>query len=199
MLKLIKNIEKYDIILASKSPRRIELLKMIGMKFSVHPSNVEEIYRNNLKPVEYVIKNAKEKNKYIAGRYPASLIISADTIVVLNNEILEKPHDKDRAFEILKKLSGQTHEVITGFGISLNSFARSIFDYETTKVTFRDLSDEEIETYCTSGEPFDKAGGYGAQGIGAMIIEKVDGCFYNVVGLPLAKFYITLRQFLSTV
>jgi septum formation protein len=199
MLELIKNIGKYDIVLASKSPRRIELLKMIGMKFKVHPSNVEEIYRDNLKPVEYVIKNAQEKNKSIAGRYTSSLIISADTIVVLNNEVLEKPHDKDQAFKILKKLSGRTHEVITGFGISLNSFTKSVFDYEITKVIFRDVSDEEIESYCSSGEPFDKAGGYGAQGIGSMIIEKVDGCFFNVVGLPLTKFYITLRQFLSNV
>jgi len=199
MLEQIKNIEKYDIILASKSPRRIELLKMIGLKFIICPSDIEEIYQDHLSPIEYVIKNAKEKNKHIALKYPANLVISADTIVVLNDEILEKPHDKDHAFEILKKLSGHTHEVITGFGISLNSFSKSIFDYEITKVTFRDLNNDEIEAYCNTGEPFDKAGGYGAQGIGSMIIKKVDGCFFNVVGLPLTKFYLTLQQFLSVI
>ena len=198
MLSLIKKINKYDIILASKSPRRIELLKMIGLKFKVYPSNIEEKYQHQLTPVEYVLKNAREKNEPAALQYPTSLIISADTIVVLKNEILEKPHDKNHAYEILKKLNGNTHEVITGFGISTNSFANTIFDYQVTKVTFRYLSNHEIRAYCNTDEPLDKAGGYGAQGFGSMLIEKVDGCFYNVVGFPLVKFYITLRKFLES-
>jgi septum formation protein len=197
MLKLLKNINKFDIILASKSPRRCDLLKMIGLKFRVCPSNVEENYQDYFSPVEYVTKNAKKKNENIAEKYPESLVISADTIVVLNNEILEKPDDKEHAEEILKKLSGKTHKVITGFGVSVHSRRKSLYAYETTKVTFRDLTDIEIEAYCKTGEPFDKAGGYGAQGIGSMIIEKVDGCFFNVVGLPLSKFYTIIRQFLE--
>ena len=197
MLSLIENINQYNIILASKSPRRSDLLKMIGMKFQVCPSDAEEVYQDHLSPVEYVLANAQKKNKTIAIKYPDSLIISADTIVVLDNEILEKPHDQDHAFEILKKLSGKTHQVITGFGFSMDSFRKLLFDYEITKVTFRILSDEDIESYCKTKEPFDKAGGYGAQGIGSLIIEKVDGCFFNVVGLPLSKFYIRLKQFLS--
>jgi septum formation protein len=199
MIELLKNINKYNIILASKSPRRSDLLKMIGFKFSVCPSDIEEKYQDHLAPIDYVIKNAQKKNESIALRYPDSLVISADTIVVLNNEILEKPHDKNHAFELLSKLSGQTHEVITGFGISLNSFNHTIFDYEISKVTFRYLNHSEIKAYCDTEEPLDKAGGYGAQGIGAMLIEKVDGCFYNVVGLPLTKFFLTLRDFLAKV
>jgi len=197
MLTLLENINKFDIILASRSPRRSDLLKMIGLKFKVCPSDAEELYQHHLSPIEYVINNAKKKNEHIALKYPDSLVISADTIVVLDNEIMEKPHDKYHAVETLKKLSGRTHEVITGFGISLFSLNKALFEHQITKVTFRDLTHDEIEAYCNTGEPFDKAGGYGAQGIGSIIIEKVDGCFFNVVGLPLSKFYIILKQFLS--
>ena len=186
----------YDIILASESPRRFELLKMIGLQFTVRPSHMEEIYQDHLKPVEYAIENAQNKGNSIAAKFPNSIVISADTIVVLNNEILEKPHDELHAYNILKKLSGKTHEVITGFGFTLKSSEKSIFDYEITKVTFRNLTQHEIRTYINTGEPFDKAGGYGAQGHGSLLIKRVHGCFFNVVGLPLAKFFVLFDNLL---
>jgi septum formation protein len=195
MLSLLKNLGDFDIILASESPRRLELLKMIGLNFAVHPSQIEETYQDHLTPVEYALDNAKRKSEKIAEKYPASLIISADTIVTCENEVLEKPQDERHAYKILNKLSGRTHEVITAFGICRINSGISVFDYEMTRVTFRRLTDDEIHAYIKTGEPFDKAGGYGAQGYGSLLIERVEGCYFNVVGLPLAKFYTMLKTF----
>jgi septum formation protein len=196
MLALLKNIDQFDIILASQSPRRYELLKMIGLKFKVRPSHAEEINKDNLPPVEYAVKNAKIKGLSIAEKSPESLVISADTIVVYKGEILEKPSDESHAKEILKKLSGKTHEVVTGYGFTLNSKNKSVFNHEISKVTFRNLSQSEISAYINTGEPFDKAGGYGAQGAGSLLIKRIEGCFFNVVGLPLSGFFVTLDKFL---
>jgi septum formation protein len=199
MLSLLKNIDDLDIILASQSPRRYELLKMIGLNFRVRPSHIEEIYNDGLSPVDYAISNAQKKGRSIAKILPNSLVISADTIVVHKNDILEKPTDEAHAREILKRLSGSTHEVVTGFGLSLQSKNKFIFDHEITKVTFRNLSQYEISAYITTGEPFDKAGGYGAQGVGSLLIKRVEGCFFNVVGLPLANLFSTLDKFLISI
>jgi len=196
MLSLLKNIDQYDIILASQSPRRYELLRMIGLDFKVRPSHVEEINKDNLSPVKYTVNNARVKGLSIADKFPESIIISADTIVVHNGQILEKPTDEAHAREILKKLSGKTHQVITGFGFSYASKNKFFFDHEISKVTFRNLSQIDISAYINTGEPFDKAGGYGAQGMGSLLIKSIEGCFYNVVGLPLAKFFVTLDRFL---
>ena len=196
MLALLKNIDQFDIILASQSSRRYELLKMIGLKFKVRPSHAEEINKDNLPPVEYAVKNAKIKGLSIAEKSPESLVISADTIVVYKGEILEKPSDESHAKEILKKLSGKTHEVVTGYGFTLNSKNKSVFNHEISKVTFRNLSQSEISAYINTGEPFDKAGGYGAQGAGSLLIKRIEGCFFNVVGLPLSGFFVTLDKFL---
>jgi septum formation protein len=196
MLSLLKNIDQYDIILASQSPRRYELLKMIGINFKVRPSHVEEINNENLPPVEYTLRNARSKGLSIAEKSPDSIVISADTIVVHNDEILEKPTDEIHARDILKKLSGKTHQVITGFGLSHMGKNTFLFDSELSKVTFRNLSQKDISAYINTGEPFDKAGGYGAQGMGSLLIKRIEGCFYNVVGLPLAKFFVTLDKFL---
>lgn len=196
MLSLLKNLDMYDFILASESPRRFELLKMLGLQFTVRPSHLEESCQDHLTPIEYAIENAQNKGISIAVKFPDSIVISADTIVVLNDEILEKPPDETHAYNILKKLSGKTHEVITGFGLILKSAEKSVFGYEITKVSFKSLTQHEIRTYINTGEPFDKAGGYGAQGYGSLLIESVNGCFFNVVGLPLAKFFIILDKFL---
>jgi septum formation protein len=196
MLSLLKDLDKFDIILASESPRRFDLLRMVGLTFKVRPSHITEIYSNHLSAIEYAIENARKKGDYIASTLPQSLVISADTIVVLNDEILEKPKDESHAFQILSKLSGNTHEVITGFGFTSKNYKRTVFDHEVTKVTFHNLSQGEIHTYIETGEPFDKAGAYGAQGYGSLLIKKVDGCFFNVVGLPLSKFFKTLDKFL---
>ena len=199
MLSLLKNIDDLDIILASQSPRRYELLKMIGLNFRVRPSHVEEIFANGLSPIDYAISNAEKKGRSIAKIFPDSLVISADTIVVHKNDILEKPADEIHAREILKRLSGKTHQVVTGFGLSLESKSKFIYDYEITKVTFRNLSQHEISVYIDTGEPFDKAGGYGAQGVGSLLIKQVEGCFFNVVGLPLSNLFSTLDKFLMSI
>jgi septum formation protein len=196
MLSLLKNIDEFDIILASQSPRRYELLKMIGLNFKVRPSHADEIFSDDLSPVEYTISNARKKGQSIAQILPESLVISADTIVVHKGDILEKPEDEAHARDILKRLSASTHEVVTGFGLTLLSKNMSVFDHEVTKVTFRTLSQYEISAYVNTGEPFDKAGGYGAQGAGSLLIKKIEGCFFNVVGFPLANFFVTLDKFL---
>ena len=199
MISLLKNINEFDIILASQSPRRSELLKMLGLNFTVRPSYVEERRRDDLSPVEYVIHNAQREGAQIAEKLPESLVISADTIVFHNNEILEKPNDKKHAHEILTRLSGNTHEVITGFGLSLQVKNKFVYHHEITKVTFRDLSPEEIDAYVDTAEPLDKAGGYGAQGVGSLLIKRVEGCFFNVIGLPLAYLFVTLDKFLKEI
>jgi septum formation protein len=197
MLSLLKNIDELEIILASKSPRRYELLRMIGLIFKVRPSHAEEINRGNFSPVEYSLDNARNKGHSIAQKFPESLVISADTIVVHNRQILEKPTDEAHARQILRSLSGKTHEVVTAFGLILLSKELSVFNHEISKVTFRNLSQNEISAYINTGEPFDKAGGYGAQGAGSLLIKRIEGCFFNVVGLPLANFFVTLDKFLQ--
>ena len=197
MLSLLKDIDQFEIVLASESPRRFELLKMIGLDFKVRPSHAPEKYESQLTFVDYSLKNARLKGRLVAEKYPHALVISADTIVVHRGVILEKPHDENHAAEILRRLSNSTHDVITAFGITYLARDKSVFDYEQTRVTFRNLKQNEITAYINSGEPFDKAGGYGAQGSGALLIKKVEGCFFNVVGLPLSKFFITLEKFLN--
>lgn len=199
MLNLLKNLDEYDVILASESPRRFELLKMIGLNFKIRPSHIEEKNKNNLKPVEYAIYNAKAKGEFVSAQNPESIVISADTIVVLGDKIIEKPQNENHAIEILKLLRGKTHTVITAFGIILRKKYKFMYDYERTNVKFRNLRSDEIKAYIESGEPFDKAGGYGAQGTGSLLIEKVDGCFYNVVGFPLSKFFVKFDQFLGEI
>lgn len=197
MFQLMKSLDKYKIILASKSPRRQDLLKMIGLEFKVKPSNIIENNHDNLDPLDYAMYNASSKAAVVAEKYPKALVISADTIVVFGNQIIEKPEDTEHAFEILSKLNGSTHTVITAFGITIKNENISQFNYEKTKVTFRKLSHKEIADYIKTKEPFDKAGGYGAQGLGSLLIEKVEGCFFNVVGFPIGKFYILANNILK--
>jgi septum formation protein len=199
MISLLKNIDRFEVVLASESPRRQELLKMIGLNFKVLPSRIQEVYQNHLPPLDYALQNARRKGTVVAARAEKSLVVSADTIVVLDNEVLEKPNDENQAKSTLQKLSGRTHRVITAFGLMIKYINRSVYTYETTEVTFRNLDTRQIDAYIDSREPFDKAGAYGAQGTGAVLIEKVNGCFYNVVGLPLAKFFTTLDNFLSQI
>ena len=123
------------------------------------------------------------------------MIIGADTVVVLNNQILGKPKDAKQAKEILQQLSGKTHEVYTGFAIVEKPSGEMLSEFEKTLVSFRKLADEEIDRYIQSGSPFDKAGGYGIQDQGALFVQKIDGCFYNVMGLPVTKLYQALEKF----
>jgi septum formation protein len=184
------------IILASASPRRSNLLKQIGMQFSVDESNVPEDTAGYDSPGEIVLDLSRKKASEVASRYDEALVIGADTIVVLDGEVLGKPVDAPDAARMLRLLSGRTHEVYTGFCIIEKPGGRSAADLEKTSVTFRPLSGEEIEAYVRSGSPMDKAGAYGIQDdFGAIFVERIEGCFYTVVGFPLTRFYMRFKEF----
>ncbi|SEF89921.1 septum formation protein [Caloramator fervidus] len=182
------------IILASSSPRRIEILRKFNINFEVIPSNFEENLNIN-NPLVLSIELARGKALEVSNRVDRkSIIISADTIVAKGQKIFGKPKDEKDAYYMLKELSGSTHEVITG--ICVYDVFRNflICDYEITKVVFKELTDFEINDYIKTKEPFDKAGAYGIQGIGGLFVKKIDGCFYNVVGLPIYKLNLMLRE-----
>ncbi len=182
--------------LASQSPRRRKLLKQINLEFKTFSVDINEDFLENELPVEAVKRLASEKMQAAGKLAPKAVIITADTIVVLDNEILGKPKNEEDAFFLLKKLSGKTHTVYTGFSIKNTFTGKTITDYETTQVKFRVLLDYEIKEYIKTGSPMDKAGAYGIQDdFGAVFVEKIDGCYYNVVGLPLSKIYKYLLEF----
>jgi len=174
-------------ILASSSPRRIDILKKAGIDFEViFPENIEE--RNiSSDPVSHVLELSRKKAESIAKRVIDSLILGADTIVVLNGEILGKPRDSEEAFKMLKKLSGKEHQVYTGISLVDNKEEKTLSGYQLTKVKFNQLKDKEIKDYIDTGESLDKAGAYGIQGMGNFLVEKIDGDLDNVIGLPLRK------------
>ncbi|HET7153125.1 MAG TPA: Maf family protein [Candidatus Kapabacteria bacterium] len=181
------------IILASASPRRIQLLRQIGIECAVHPSNVDEDTDHN-DPVHYVEELALRKAREVGNRFPDGIIIGADTIVVLNNTVLGKPKDTNDAKRMLRTLSGNTHTVYTGFCII--DAEKTVCDHEKTDVTFRELNDREIAEYVAAGSPMDKAGAYGIQDdFGAVFVTRIVGDYYTVVGLPLAKLYTRLKEF----
>ncbi|MHA1384352.1 MAG: Maf family protein [Candidatus Helarchaeota archaeon] len=184
-----------DIILASKSPRRIELLKAMGLKFKIEPSNVIEsnFITANLTPEEIAKKIALEKASSVAKNKTDGIIIGADTIVVLNDAILGKPRNKAHAIEMLKKLNNTTHKVITGIAI-IKIRGITLVDSVTTFVTMRKITDDEIIDYVNSKEPLDAAGAYKIQEKGHRFIEKIDGDYENVIGLPLSKFKEMLEK-----
>ena len=192
ILKIVPHI-----ILASDSPRRKALLKLIDMEFKVVPSSVHEDFNIDLKPIDFAMHYAKLKALDVSEKYQNSLVIGADTIVVLNDEIIGKPNDEKDSKTILNKLSDNTHKVITG--ISLIWKERNIQDifYEETNVTFQKLTDQHIEYYIDNYKPFDKAGSYGIQDWFAVCVKEIDGCFYNVMGFPLSKFYIHYTNILN--
>ncbi|MBR3768045.1 MAG: septum formation inhibitor Maf [Clostridia bacterium] len=180
------------LILASASPRRKELLRFITEDFSVRVSDVDEHTDPNLTPEEAVVTLAKIKGEAVSENYPDDTIISADTVVVLNDKILGKPHSPEEAFSMLSSLSGNTHTVYTG--VYIISENKKIGFYDKTEVTFYTLSGDEINNYIKTGEPFDKAGAYGIQGLGAILIKGISGDYYNVMGLPVAKLARTLKE-----
>lgn len=180
-------------ILASKSPRRKQLLHRLLKKFIVESADIDESYPSNIKFSQIPISIAQKKAITIQKRHEQDCcIISADTIVVLNNQVLGKPQSHNEAVQMLKMLSNQTHRVITGVCI-LKGKTKKTF-YSTTSVTFYDLSEEEIKNYVATKSPFDKAGGYGIQDEGALFVKKINGDFYNVMGLPIAKLSRILKQ-----
>lgn len=183
------------IILASASPRRAEILRKIGLDFTIRPSAIDEINSTALPPAAYAVDLARRKARAVAAEVTTGLVIGADTIVVLGNEILGKPASELEAGEMLRRLSGKTHRVFTGFALCDRPSNREAAGFEMTEVTFRSLEEAEITAYVRSGEAMDKAGAYGIQDASAVFAERINGCFYNVVGFPLARFYVTLRSF----
>lgn len=184
------------IVLASQSPRRIALLRQIGLVPEVIPSKIEETMDIALSPSENAMRLAEAKAIEVGGRLGEGIIIGADTIVLLNGEYLGKPVDRSDAIRMLELLSGRTHIVITGFSIVAMPGGRRVSDFEETQVTFRPIPRSEIEAYVAGGSPMDKAGSYGIQDdYGAVFVSRVEGCYYNVVGLPLSKLYVKLQEF----
>jgi septum formation protein len=183
------------IILASSSPRRSALLKQIGLTFSLDPANVDERIIPGEGPEVYALRVAQEKANVAARRAANSIVIAADTVVVLGDRILGKPADRQDAIRMLRLLSGKEHKVITGFSILDAATGKSVSKTVITGVWFRHLKEAEIIAYVDSGAPFDKAGAYGIQGKGALLVERIDGCYFNVVGMPLSELGTSLEDF----
>ncbi|HII79454.1 MAG TPA: septum formation protein Maf [Methanosarcina sp.] len=176
------------IILASASPRRKELLKqLIGEKFLVYPSSYEEPPQPGLNPEEVLLKHSVEKARDVAKHFNSGIVISADTSVIYNGEILGKPGSPENAEKMLEKVSGREIQVITGLTVLDLDSMQEISEFESTNVWMAKISKEQISAYVRTGEPLDKAGAFAAQGKGAVLVEKVDGDFFNVVGLPLFR------------
>jgi len=182
------------IILASQSPRRKQLLELAGLSFEVIPANIDETAFSQLAPENAVLSSAKAKAQSIAVQYPDRWIIAADTIVVIDNQILGKPTSKENAREMLKRLSDRMHQVFTGFTISSKNENKTFYDIVKTDVCFKQLRDNEIEWYLQTNEPYDKAGAYAIQGIGAFMVRTIDGSYTNVVGLPVCEVIELLIQ-----
>ncbi len=183
------------IILASASPRRSEILEKTGLRFRVDESGCEEKITPGLSPQALARSLSRQKAEAIAAKYKNALVIGADTFIVLKGEILGKPHTAKEAIRMLRTLSGKAHTVITGFTIINTESGKTISRSVKTRVYFKRLGPKDIEDYVKSGEPLDKAGGYAIQGLGAALIEKIEGDFFNVVGLPFSALIKGLKEF----
>jgi nucleoside triphosphate pyrophosphatase len=179
-------IEWMNLVLASQSPRRAELLRTAGFAFTVRARPVEEVRRTDEGQREYVRRLAREKAD-AAWERASEIVLGADTVVVAGEQVLEKPRDLNDARSMLAALSGRTHTVITG--ICLRHSQGAIVDSESTRVHFVSLTDEEIDAYVATGEPMDKAGAYAIQGLASKFVDRIEGCYFNVMGLPLALVY----------
>jgi len=179
------------LILASASPRRAELLRNAGIPFSVVPAHVEEAPSPNELPLAYAQRLARDKAMAVLGRCPSDTVLGADTVVVVDEHLLEKPSDAADAARMLRLLSGRTHQVITGVCVANPAFQQT--EAELTRVTFARLSEDEIAAYVQTDEPMDKAGAYAIQGIASRWVERIEGCYFNVVGLPVPRVYQLLR------
>jgi len=182
------------IVLASGSPRRRELVRMIGLKFELAVPLVKEAGSIYAKPSALVTKLALAKAVSLAHKFPDALILGADTIVVLDGKILGKPRNRSEAGAMLRTLSGRTHTVYTGLALVDVPTGFRETGYEKSLVSMKNISPAEIRDYLATGEPMDKAGSYGIQGFGAVFIKHINGCFFNVMGLPVARLYDMLKQ-----
>jgi len=184
-----------QIVLASSSPRRKELLALAGLSFTVDPGDYSENMELPLPPHALAKFHSVEKARSVAGRYKNALIISADTFIVYKDSLLGKPHTKKEAARMLHMLNGKTHSVITGFTVMDTANGNKITRSVETYVTFRKLTTGELEAYINTGEPLDKAGAYAIQGLGSLIVKKIDGDYFNVIGLPLSSLAAALKRF----
>ena len=183
------------LILASQSPRRAELLRAVGWSFETVPADIDETRRDNEAAIDYVKRLAIEKAETVAARLSSGLILAADTTVVVDEHVLGQPVDDEDARRMLKLLNGRWHEVLTG--VALMRAGRSddaVSDYESTRVKFSQMSDDEIDWYVSTGEPRGKAGAYGIQGRASILIEEIQGDYFNIVGLPLRLVYEMARK-----
>jgi septum formation protein len=184
-----------NIILASSSPRRREILKKAGLKFRVHAGDYEEDLSLKLEPHKLARFLSKEKAGTVSHKYSDAVIIAADTFILFKGNILGKPHTKARAKKMLALLNNKTHSVITGFTVIDTASGKRSSKSIETRVTFKKLSSKEIDAYVRTGEPLDKAGAYAIQELGAMLVKKIDGDYLNVIGLPLAALADCLKKF----
>jgi septum formation protein len=186
------------LLLASTSPRRQELLRQAGFDFEVHPGHIAEEFQPGERPEEFARRAAREKAMHVAAfSPPGSLVLGADTVVVIDGEMLGKPSDLEDATRMLRLLSGRTHQVHTGICLVRAPDEIVALKHETTLVTFRELDEEEIRRYVESGEPLDKAGAYAVQGLASKFVTRISGCYSNVVGLPVALLYEILKPFIK--
>lgn len=181
-----------DIILASASPRRSELMTLAGFRFDVICADIDEIVPEKALPQEVVMSLALQKAQAVAKDHRKSAVVGSDTVVALDGKILGKPRSEKEAAEMLRSLSGRIHKVFTGVAIVCGEKVTSFF--EETEVEFYPLTDEEISDYVATGEPMDKAGAYGIQGRGAVLVKRINGDYFNVMGLPISKVYRELKD-----
>lgn len=187
------------IVLVSASPRRQNLLRQIGIPFEVCPAEIDETLPDRVDdPASFTIVLARQKVKAVAPKFPSRWLLAADTLVVIGKRPLGKPRDFEEATSMLRQLSGRTHKVVTGLCLAKTDAKGRIFRrYETAEITlvkFRKLAEDEISAYVATGEPMDKAGAYGIQGKAAIFVTKIVGCYFNVVGLPLAKLATLMKE-----
>ncbi|VVB87212.1 Septum formation protein Maf [uncultured archaeon] len=187
--------ETKEIILASASPRRKELLELIGLQFKVDPGDYKEDMNLKLSPHELARALSLEKAKSVAAKYRNAVIIAADTFVIIRGHILGKPHTEEEAKKMLALLDGATHSVITGFTILDTDTGKKISRSVETKVTFKNLTEKEIDAYVKTKEPLDKAGAYALQGLGSVLVKRIEGDYFNVIGLPLCPLVECLAEF----
>ena len=186
------NIMIYSYVLASASTSRRDILMNLGINFEQIVSDVDETVPTGKDPAEAAVELARAKAQAVLEKRPDSCVIGADTIVVVDGEVLGKPKDEGDAYRMLKLLSGRTHTVMTGVCVLYNHQERSFV--QKTEVKFYDLTEEQIDRYILSGEPLDKAGAYGIQGLGCVLVESINGDYFNVVGLPMARLHRELES-----
>ncbi|ACL70175.1 Maf family protein [Halothermothrix orenii] len=183
------------LVLASSSPRREKLLKLMGLKFTIVPSKIDESVYTNLPPRDMVQELARAKASEVGELVEESCVIAADTVVVKGNKILGKPSSHEEAIDMLSGLQGEKHTVLTGLAVLSTENGKILVDYDKTDVYMREMDKQEIISYVNTGEPMDKAGSYAIQGLGGIFVERIKGSYFTVMGLPIHKLSLMLKEF----